>query len=357
MVVAARPEFALEFPGGSVESEWTELCEASGSVPFTFPGWIRAWNEVCRCEVRLAAVRRGGLLVAALPVTRRRARLATPADWHTPVVEAAALDAAALELLARSLAEAAPAALAVDFVEAGSPTATAIPAALRAAGYSIRSQARMHSPYIDLSSGAAAYFDGLESRKKRELRRRRRRLDEAGTVGFAVSDGPIGLTSLLDEAFGVEASGWKGRRGTAIASDPAVTAMYRSAAAWAASRGMLVVGTLRLDGRLLAFDLALEHRGAHYLLKTGFDPEAGRFAPAMQLRALMIERAFDVGLASYEFAGTDDPWKIEWTDTVRRIVRIDAYAPAVRGAAAHVGDLAGRRLRRLGKRLRTVRPR
>jgi CelD/BcsL family acetyltransferase involved in cellulose biosynthesis len=351
MVVTARPEFALVAPNGPLDDEWDRLCESVGSVPFCRPGWIRAWSTMRKADLRLATIRRNGALAAALPLIRRATRLASPADWHTPVSDGAAADGAALADLAASLAAAAPAVLTLDFVDAESPVAEVIASAFRRAGYRLATRRRMDSPYIDLGLGAAEYFDGLETRKKRELRRRRRRLEEAGRVRFDVGDGGSSRDVLLDEAFAVEAAGWKGDQGTAIVSDAGVEGLYRSVAAWAGGRGMLVIGALRLDGRLIAFDLSLEHRGVHYLLKTGFDPEAARFAPAMQLRALMIERAFDVGLARYEFAGTDDAWKLEWTSTVRRIVRRDAYAPTARGRAVRLGDLTQRRVRRLGKRV------
>ncbi|HKP88939.1 MAG TPA: GNAT family N-acetyltransferase, partial [Thermoleophilaceae bacterium] len=41
----------------------------------------------------------------------------------------------------------------------------------------------------------------------------------------------------------------------------------------AAEQGWLRLAFLRLDGRAIAFDMCLEHGGAFYVLKGGFDPE------------------------------------------------------------------------------------
>ena len=80
----------------------------------------------------------------------------------------------------------------------------------------------------------------------------------------------------------MEGSGWKTR--TAIASRPDTRRFYRDVARWAAGRGWLRLGFLRLDGRALAFDFCLEHAGTHYLLKTGFDPAFRAYGPGMLMR-------------------------------------------------------------------------
>jgi CelD/BcsL family acetyltransferase involved in cellulose biosynthesis len=103
---------------------------------------------------------------------------------------------------------------------------------------------------------------------------------------------------------------------------------------------------------MIAFDLCLEERGIHYLLKTGFDPEYARFAPGLILRHKMIERAFELGLSRYEFLGDSEPWKLAWTQAARERVRVEAFARSPRGlvewsANAHGRPLARRVLRRL----------
>jgi hypothetical protein len=47
----------------------------------------------------------------------------------------------------------------------------------------------------------------------------------------------------------------------------------------------------------------------------------------------MIERAFQIGLSSYEFLGADEPWKLEWTDTVRERSLVQVFAPSLPGKA------------------------
>jgi CelD/BcsL family acetyltransferase involved in cellulose biosynthesis len=86
-------------------------------------------------------------------------------------------------------------------------------------------------------------------------------------------------------------------------------------------------------------------------VKTGFDPDAGRFAPGIMIRHDMIERAFSAGLRSYEFLGHDDAWKLRWTSERRERVVIRTFAPTPCGrlnwlSVARARPAAKRLLRR-----------
>jgi CelD/BcsL family acetyltransferase involved in cellulose biosynthesis len=104
----------------------------------------------------------------------------------------------------------------------------------------------------------------------------------------------------------------------------------------------------------MAFDFAIEEDGRHYLLKTGFDPAYRALSPGMLLRLEMIERAFALGLRSYEFLGADEPWKLDWTRSLREHVELKAFAPSAAGvvdwaANRYVRPMAVRALSRLGR--------
>lgn len=42
------------------------------------------------------------------------------------------------------------------------------------------------------------------------------------------------------------------------------------------------------------------------------------------------------GLRSYEFPGTDEPWKLLWTDTTHELVDLRAFRPRPTGLAGRV---------------------
>jgi CelD/BcsL family acetyltransferase involved in cellulose biosynthesis len=349
--LTAVPTVARREVDDTLAEAWDELADRAGAVPFARPGWLRPWAEAAGVRLEALTAWRGPTLTGVLPLASRQHHLYTPANWHTPWLEAVVEDDTARRALVAALAAAGRTRVTVDFVLAGEPTAEGANAALAAAGYRLYPRTRLESPFVTLQGPWEDYFASLSAHRRGELRRRTRRLEAAGEVTREVHQGGDRLPALLEEAFTVEAAGWKGTGGTAMLSDPLVAAFYRRVAAWAAERGWLRLAFLRLDGRPLAFDLALEAAGHHYLLKTGYDPAFTGLSPGLLLRLHMLERAFRTGVATYEFCGASESWKLEWAPATRRVLVIEAFAPTLAGAA---GRVAGRIARFV--RLETRRP-
>jgi CelD/BcsL family acetyltransferase involved in cellulose biosynthesis len=168
----------------------------------------------------------------------------------------------------------------------------------------------------------------------------------------------VNLERELTRGFEVEASGWKGRAGTAIAASPETDRFYRAVAADLQRHEELRLSSMSVDGRMIAFDLGLVHGGRYYVLKTGFDESWRRFAPGLALRLSVIERCFELGLRSHEFLGAEMAWKRLFATHARehRVFRAYAWRPpklmrfAYRRAARPVLRRAYHRVRSLESR-------
>ena len=167
---------------------------------------------------------------------------------------------------------------------------------------------------------------------------------------FVVDDGSARWPEAFEEGLRIEGSVWKAESGTAVLSRPETARFYRTVAAWAAERGWLRLKFLRLDGRAVAFDLALECGGVAHVLKGGFDPDLRRLGPGMLLTERSLRRAFELGLRSYELHGSDDAYKLRWTSTTRSRVSTQAFPPSMAGMLAHLAFDRGRPLYRRVRR-------
>jgi CelD/BcsL family acetyltransferase involved in cellulose biosynthesis len=316
--------------------EWDDLVDRSPDpLPWARPGWVGAWwRAFGRGNLVVLSARRGDRLAAVVPLARRWGGLTSPTNYHTPGFDLVGEDEAAVHDLADALFDERPSWVRTRFVPGGGVTAAALRTTAAAHGYGHAERTLERSPCIDTAIGWAAYQAGLDAKLRRELRRRRRRLDGQGHVEVTVDDGRRDLDERLAEGFAVEARGWKGDAGTAIASSPSTERFYREVARWAAGRGMLRLAFLRLDGRPLAFDFALEDHDRHYLLKCGYDPDYRRSAPGLLLRFAMVERAFRSGLRRYEFLGTDEPWKLAWARTIEDRDELSFFRRSPMGLAA-----------------------
>jgi hypothetical protein len=121
-----------------------------------------------------------------------------------------------------------------------------------------------------------------------------------------LADGHERLDEVLEEAFRIEASGWKEAKGTAITSRPDTRRFYRDVARWAAGEGWLRIAFLRLDGHAVAMMYVLETDRTLYYLKGGYDPGFERHSPGMVLLASVIEDAFGRDVDRVELLGGDE---------------------------------------------------
>ena len=132
---------------------------------------------------------------------------------------------------------------------------------------------------------ALAYLDSAMPQKKRkELRRQRARLAEQGALGFERIAGAAGLAAWTAEFLALEAAGWKGQAGSALASAPQTRAFFAEALAGAAAAGRLERLALRLDGRAIAMLVNFLTPPGAYSFKTAFDEDYARFSPGMLLQ-------------------------------------------------------------------------
>jgi len=324
--------------------EWDSLADRAGTPPWARPGWVNAWWTAFgsgQLDV-LTAYASDGRLAGVLPVARRRGSVSALTNWHSPEAPLAADGAEATAALAAKLFAGRPRSAMLRYVT--EPALGAVRAAALEARYRLLERVGERSPYVDVAGSFEDHLATLDRHHVKETLRRRRRLEGEGTVEFTVEDGRERLDELLAEGWPVEASGWKRESGTAIDSRPETLAFYTEIARWAAERGILRLAFLRLDGRAIAFELALEANGVYAILKGGFDVELRKFGPGGLITYEQLSRAFELGLRRYELLGTDEPYKTVWTPAVHERRVLQAFAPTPLGVAERAAYAYGRPL-------------
>jgi CelD/BcsL family acetyltransferase involved in cellulose biosynthesis len=302
------------------------------------------WSAFGSGAPHVFTVRRAGKVVAVLPMQRRRRALHSPTNAHTPLFDMLAIDEAAGRAAAGALFASDADAITIGPIDAHGPALHALRSAADAAGYRYIVEPVLRAPYISGGMTLGEYRGSLSHNLRHDVERRLRRLCEAGAVRVEISDGAENVEQLLDEGLRVEASGWKGARGTAIRSEPSTRHFYGEVARWAASSGWLRLAFLRLNDRALAFQFDLERDRTYYSLKIGYDPEYERFSPGKLLAYMMVLRAVARGLETYELLGTDEPWKHRWTASFRERVVLRSFARSPAGVVRWVTDTQVRRV-------------
>lgn len=322
-----------------IAAEWDEFARRVHASPFERPGWFSCWLDAFGSSgLEVVALRRDRELAAVIPVISRHGVVRSPTNWHTPRFGPVAEDGEARRAVFAALLGARPRSLDLSFLD----TVSVAEIKEASPGTAKTERCVLKSPYIAIEQDWESYWRDLSKNLRSNVRRRRKRLAALGEVAIEVVEGGEMLSGLLDECFRLEAGGWKGDQGTAILSSPQTARFYGRVARWGAETGLLRLGLLRLDGRVIAFNLGLETARRHYLLKLGHDVSLRDASPGTVLTAGMVERAFSSGLESYEFLGGRDSYKLHWSSGCREMFRVQLFARSLFGLADRLVQTRGR---------------
>jgi CelD/BcsL family acetyltransferase involved in cellulose biosynthesis len=324
-----------------VADEWHALSEALGTSPFLQPGWFSAWREAFGADqLAVLVARRDGRLTGALPVVRSRRMVRSATNWHTPEYGAVAEDEETRDALFEGVFADRPRRVDLSFLSSDSRDGEALERA--AESYSVGSEVMLRSPYLQMNRSWESYWGERSGKLRGEVRRCRRRLEERGELAVEISDGEKPLDPLLEEGFQLEASGWKGEKGTAIISSPHTNRFYREICDWAADAGLLRLSCLRLDGVAVAFQLNFQVDRRYFGLKMGHDAALQSFSPGTVLFVETFSRCFEQGMDTFELLGDADRHKLRWGDDCRERLRIQAFSQSPAGAVDRLVQTRGR---------------
>lgn len=165
-----------------------------------------------------------------------------------------------------------------------------------------------------LRSDASAedYFAGSVSAKKRkELRRQHNRLSELGALTFTRTAHADGIAEWIEDYLTLEAKGWKGADGSALAQHPANAQIFRTALTGAAGLGRLERLTLRLDGKPIAMLANFLVPPGVFSFKTAYDESYARFSPGVLLQRENLDLLGRPGIAWADSCAAADHPMIE----------------------------------------------
>jgi CelD/BcsL family acetyltransferase involved in cellulose biosynthesis len=341
-----------------VASEWDGLVRAMPRPsPFLLHAWLLEWLRHYQGGARLAvqAAFRGGNLAAALPIVvqsrrgLRKARFVGGKQSHfADLLLAEGEDlSVATSLVARASST-------FDFAELFGVTAESRLA--RVAGSRLHLFQRVESPVLDLGHDWDALYRAKISGKSRNLhRRRRRQLQEQGTLEFSFARTREQVDAALDDAFRIHRLRWEGRPDGSGFATPTGMAFHRAALGALSDQHVVHLVTMRLDGRAIAFLLNLAVGDRFYQYRLAFDPSFGRFSPGVLTLLETIEWAAGEGFTRFEFLGGAERYKVELADRFEPLHLAVGLPRGPAGRAVVAGRVGVLSLRMRMKRSATAR--
>ncbi len=156
------------------------------------------------------------------------------------------------------------------------------------------------------------YHAGLSKHLKKNLAQASRRLNMLGRLNMVEVNTIENLDEKLQMAFKTEASGWKGKSGTAISCIAEAEGFYTEFAHIAIKEGWLRLLMLNLDNENLAFLYELKYKNQFESCKLGYNQDYAKYSPGSLLILKAIEKMFDQGFKKYSLQGEADGYKRQW---------------------------------------------
>lgn len=130
----------------------------------------------------------------------------------------------------------------------------------------------------------------LSGKRRKELRRQEKLLREQGQLDYVELAPEDDAESWFAQFLQLEAKGWKGSEGSALASAATSRTFFLATMRAAHAQGQLQMLALRLNGRPLAMKCNLRSGAGAFAFKIAFDEEFASYSPGVHLELENIRR-------------------------------------------------------------------
>lgn len=191
--------------------------------------------------------------------------------------------------------------LSLNTIAASGQFAEAMDAAIQEGGYPVFQRDRFSRAAIRPLDSAQAYLTTHVSKSVlKHMRRAERRLMALGELRIEQSQPQSDYAALTRQFLELEASGWKGKAGSALACQPETRGFFEEMVSRAAEMQQISFVSLLLDDRPLAILCDLNRGGYGWAYKTAFDESFGRYSPGLLAEVKNITRLHQSGLSQVD---------------------------------------------------------
>ncbi|MBE0617561.1 MAG: GNAT family N-acetyltransferase [Proteobacteria bacterium] len=279
---------------------------------FALPPWLRSWERTVGCGTSwVRAFWAGAQPVGVAPLLRDgdAARfLGSPdlCDYGDLVLAPGWGEAVGAALLGH-LEESGVRLLELAGLRPDAVARGSLPVAAEAAGWTVAWEPDGVSVGLELPGSWEAFLERLGKKERHEVRRKLRRLEDAGDVQVR----RVGAEAPVGEAIEVFLRLFAGyRRDKEIFLTPERRAFFAEVIGATAREGLLDLAFLELDGNPVAGVLCFVHGGTTYLYNNGYDPAWEHLSAGTLSKVLSIRESIERGALRYDLLRGGEAYKL-----------------------------------------------
>ena len=296
-----------------VTSSWDRLRRRlKWNSIFVLPAWLKAWWETFdgEHELYLRTLRDGQKVIGFAPLVLNSgiASFIGSADVcdYLDFVVASGRESDFFEVLLDDLREKGIKKLDLRPLRPDSTVLEHLPPIARKRGYEVNCSAEDVSLELDLPATWNEYLAILNTKQRHEVRRKLRRLWEAGNVEYRCIEVGRQAEDYLDTFLKLFSLS---KDEKARFMDPKMESFFKSLANAMADLGLLRIGLLQVEKVPAAMTMGFDYNDSHYLYNSAYDPQFGYLSVGLLSKVLCLKESIQKGKRKWSFLKGAEPYK------------------------------------------------
>ena len=283
------------------------------SSVFILPAWLKVWWQKLgpEAEPYLGAVRQGDKIIGIAPLLlkERAASIIGSADVcdYLDFVTVPGMEQDFFSVLLDDLRQKGINHLDLRPLRSDSAVLTNLVGIAQKRGYEVLCYPEDVSLELDLPATWDEYLAALTKKQRHEVRRKLRRLWEAGDVKHRcveVSHGEVGdYTDAFLKLFSLS------REEKANFMTTRMESFFRSLAEAMAEIGLLRVGIVELDTLPAAMIMGFDYNDSHYLYNSAYNPQYNSLSVGLLCKVLCLKESIEKDMKKWDFLKGDETYK------------------------------------------------
>ena len=298
-----------------VTSSWNELrhCLKWGSI-FVLPAWLKVWWEVfgSGAELYLRTLRQREKIIGLAPllVNKETASFIGSADVcdYLDFVIIPGREQDFFKVMLDDLREKGINQLDLRPLRPDSTVLSHLVSIAQNRGYEVLCHPEDVSLVLDLPSTWDEYLAILNKKQRHEVRRKLRRLWEAGNVEHRCVEVGREVGDYMDTFLKLFSLS---RDEKASFMNPKMESFFRSLAKAMAEIGLLRLGIIHLDKVPVAMTMGFDYNDSHYLYNSAYDPQFNYLSVGLLCKVLCLKESIEKGRKKWDFLKGGEPYKYQ----------------------------------------------
>ncbi len=293
-------------------SSWGALRHLKWDSPFVLPRWLKVWWQELGSgadEYVREVTEDGNVIgIAALQINEGIASFIGGADVTdyldfvvAPGKEQAFFSAVLDDLNRQGVRE-----FHLESLRHDSTAMTSLVDLARGRGYGVSCTLEDVSLELDLPGTWDEYLEMLAPKQRGEVKRKLRRLNEAGDVQYRAAEGGGSLQAVMDLFLDQLR---QSREDKAAFMTERMECFFRAIAVTMAEDNLLRFGILELDARPVAVVMCFDYNESVYLYNSGYDTRYSSLSVGLLSKVLSIKDSIERGKKRYDFLKGAEEYK------------------------------------------------